>query len=65
MNKPPRLERLCHCHQYLHAKKKGEANATRKIVLEMHREGIDKQVIAKVSHLSFEEVKQMLSKEEA
>jgi hypothetical protein len=35
------------------------------MVMEMHHEGLDKQVIAKVAHLSLEEVEQMLAEGDA
>jgi predicted transposase/invertase (TIGR01784 family) len=46
------------------AEKKGESKKAREIVFEMHREGLDKQVIAKVTHLSLEEVEQVLAEGE-
>jgi hypothetical protein len=39
----------------------GEAKTKREMVMEMHREGIDKQVIAKISHLPLEEVDEILA----
>jgi predicted transposase YdaD len=39
---------------------KGEAKKAREMVLEMHRKGLDKPFIAEISHLSLEEVAQII-----
>ena len=39
----------------------GKAEATREMVIGMHRRGIDKHVIAEISYLPHEEVKQILA----
>jgi flagellar biosynthesis/type III secretory pathway protein FliH len=42
-------------------KAEGEANATKNMIIEMHHKGIDKGVIAEVSHLTLKEVEQILA----
>jgi predicted transposase/invertase (TIGR01784 family) len=39
----------------------GKAETKREMVIEMHRKGLDKPFIAEISHLSLEEVEQMLA----
>jgi predicted transposase/invertase (TIGR01784 family) len=46
------------------ARQKGELNATKRIVLEMDKEGLDIKTITRVTHLNEQEVNNILKKSE-